>query len=94
MKREELFKSVYVNDGKSLYKNGVKISSWKGSVTVDTKQYEFVHGKKPRGRGTWAFLMACNKQDVVYFSGMYSDCVKKAKAKAKASGYTGIAVGE
>jgi hypothetical protein len=90
MKRDELFKDVYVNDGKALYKNGKKIASLK---FVDTTEYEFAHGKKPRGYGRWAFLMACNKMDVVFYTGKYRDCLKKAKAKAKASGYAGIAVG-
>jgi hypothetical protein len=93
MKREKLFKDVYVNDGKSLYKNGKKIASFRHSVTVRTSEYEFVHGKKPRGYGHWAFLMAGNKQEVVFFTGMYSDCVKQAKARAQSLGYLGIAVG-
>jgi len=92
MKRDELFKDVFVNDGKALYKNGVKIASFK-SVDVNTNEYQFVHGKKPRGYGRWAFLMACNKQDIVFYTGKYSECVKQAKARAKSLGYTGIAVG-
>jgi len=92
MKKDDVFKSVYVNDGKALYKNGVKIASFK-SVTVSTTEYEFAHGKKPRGYGRWAFLLACNKQDIVFYTGKYSDCLKQAKAQAKSCGYTAIAVG-
>lgn len=28
------------------------------TVEVSTSQYEFAHGKKPRGRGHWAFIIA------------------------------------
>jgi hypothetical protein len=87
------FKDVIVNTGKSLYKNGVKISTWKESVRVIINEYMFVHGKKPRGYGSWSFLMACNKMDVLYLTGKYSDCLKTAKKMAKASGYLSIAVG-
>jgi len=93
MEKNELFKDVVFNDGKSLYKNGVKISSWKGSVRVITSEYEFAHGKKPRGYGRWAFLMGCNKMDVHFFTGTYSDCLKQAKVKAKSLGLLSIAVG-
>lgn len=27
------------------------------TVEVGTSQYEFAHGKRPRGRGQWAFIM-------------------------------------
>ncbi len=26
------------------------------TITVKTEQYEFSHGTKPRGQGTWAFM--------------------------------------
>lgn len=26
------------------------------SITISTTAYEFTHGKKPRGRGSWAFI--------------------------------------
>jgi len=85
--KEKLFKAVYVNDGKALYKNGVKIASLKKSVDVDTTEYEFSHGKKPRGYGRWAFLMACNKQDIIFITGKKTRLINVTTTKVMMSSY-------
>ena len=32
-------------------------------ITVETSEYEFSHGKRPRGRGTWAFTFDTRRYD-------------------------------
>jgi hypothetical protein len=59
-------------------------------VRVDTSTYEFSHGKKPRGFGSWAFSF--DKKDVPHEEMLwvnqstYGDALKKAKAEAKSRG--------
>ena len=33
------------------------------AITVETSEYEFSHGKRPRGRGTWAFTFDTRRYD-------------------------------
>ena len=33
------------------------------TITVETSEYEFSHGKRPRGRGTWAFTFDTRRYD-------------------------------
>jgi hypothetical protein len=55
-----------------------------------TTQYEFSHGKKPRGTGTWAFVPADSiwpdrntmPQDAIAWAwGSYSDAKREVAAK-------------
>jgi hypothetical protein len=60
------------------------------TAEVDTTVYEFSHGKKPRGFGSWAFSF--NKKDVPHTEMLwvnqstYGDALKQAKAEAKKRG--------
>lgn len=53
-------------------------------MQIETRQYEFSHGKKPRGFGTWAFFFD-GKRDAdqaFWFSGSYGDAAAAARAEA------------
>jgi hypothetical protein len=56
------------------------------NVIVKTENYEFAHGKKPRGAGCWYFKFVDNanlkKQSVQQYFGSYSVCKKKAQIDA------------
>jgi len=49
-------------------------------MIVRTEQYEFAHGKKPRGYGAWAFMI--NGQ-LKSFVGVYGEALKMAKLFAR-----------
>lgn len=63
-------------------------------VEIDTRQYEFTHGNKPRGRGNW--VIGLKKEvdltkdkegtDYVNFNGEYALAATKAKRVAKERG--------
>jgi len=48
-------------------------------VTVSTTEYEFAHGRKPRGYGLWVFYFAGG---FAHIQGTYAEAKKQAKAKA------------
>jgi len=53
------------------------------SVEVNTTEYEFSHGKKPRGFGCWAFQIGRDPEP--YWShGNYGQAVKDARKMAVA----------
>ena len=58
-------------------------------MAVNTNSYEWSHGKRPSGYGFWFFKVG---QTEVSFSGMYSECKKKAIAFAKQIGACRIEV--
>lgn len=49
-------------------------------MEVRTSQFEFSHGKAPRGEGNWAFLIG---RETKWFYGNYGDAKKEAIAYAK-----------
>lgn len=51
------------------------------NVTINTTQYEFAYGRKPRGFGNWYFKIGKIERS---YTGMYSQVCKNAKADAKA----------
>jgi hypothetical protein len=64
-------------------------------IEVKTSEYEFSHGKKPRGFGSWAFYMG-SEQDTLkahWFHGTYAEAKKQAQAKAQELGVGFIRVG-
>ena len=66
------------------------------AIEVKISQYEFAHGKKPRGRGCWAFFMGRNTSDVLkahFFNGTFREACKQAKAKAREMGFNCVTVG-
>lgn len=56
------------------------------AVEFNTHEYEFSHGKKPRGRGGWAFSFKRNPSmdEIFWINGTYAECKKVAREKAKA----------
>lgn len=65
-------------------------------IEVSTSNYEFSHGKKPKGSGGWMFSphknpdMKTQKDDVFSTHGSYTDAKKKAAAWAKDKGHRTI----
>jgi hypothetical protein len=58
-------------------------------IEVDTSEFEFAHGKKPRGRGGWAFgfTRRATLEDLYWtHNATYSEATKLAKAKARELG--------
>lgn len=52
---------------------------------VVTREFEFAHGKQPRGVGCWAFSLykgvaSGSGKDIFWFNGMYSTAKKAAQA--------------
>ena len=60
-----------------------------GRIEVNTNQYQFSHGKLPKGFGFWAFEIAGETR---LFQGSYAGVKKQAVAEAKAKGASRIAV--
>jgi hypothetical protein len=52
------------------------------AVEVNTTEYEFSHGKKPRGYGYWAFQVGRNPEPFFAKGGTYSEAVREAKQHA------------
>ena len=47
--------------------------------TFDTSKYERSHGKKPRGRGLWAFAPRGNLERATMITGTYTDAKRVAQ---------------
>lgn len=67
-------------------------------IQVNTTQYQFSHGKAPRGRGTWCFELDApghgNRSELYMVScELYSNALREAKAYAKEQGWTRVTVG-
>ena len=59
------------------------------TVYFNTTEYEFSHGKSPRGRGGWAFSFVRRPDvmtEVFWVNGTYAEAKKVARDKAKAEG--------
>ncbi len=63
-------------------------------VEVVTTDFEFAHGKKPAGRGGWAFGLERRprNEDMFWFNGMYSDAKKAAVEHARTNGAPAVFV--
>ncbi len=63
------------------------------SVEVSTREYEFSHGKKPRGGScAWAFFFD-NNPEPFWHTGSFADARKRAVAWAVTKGYSVVKVG-
>ena len=62
-----------------------------GRIRFSTTTYEFSHGRKPRGRGTWAFEI---KGDVwfAFTDSTFADAKKQARAEAARRNETFVVV--
>ena len=66
------------------------------SIEVSTSDYQFAHGKKPKGTGHWAFFMGRDTGDISkahWFDGKYGEAKRQAQAKARELGIGIITVG-
>lgn len=65
------------------------------NVEVNTREYEFAHGRRPSGRGGWAFAFRRNETDMgklFWVSGLYSEAKKQAVQEAKRRGALEVVV--
>lgn len=62
------------------------------TTRVETRAYEFSHGRKPRGYGDWAFFFE-NDATPRFFHGSYSEAKKQAVAAARANRVKSVSVG-
>lgn len=53
----------------------------KGKVEINTSEFQFAHGRKPRGKGLWAFYLP-DDPDPAFFNGLYSEAARQAKVLA------------
>jgi len=65
------------------------------SITISTRAYELSHGRKPKGRGSWAFFFdgMTDINDAKWFQGTYTEGLKLARAWAFTKGHHTIEVG-
>lgn len=42
-------------------------------IEFDTREYEFSHGRKPRGHGLWGFRRP-GSQEITWLTGTLSEC--------------------
>ena len=54
----------------------------KSEIEVRTHAYEFEHGKRPGGRGSWAFEIGRDPQNPFWFNGVYRAAKAAAIAEA------------
>lgn len=62
-------------------------------MEIETREYEFAHGKKPRGFGNWAFIFDGQRETPFFQLGKYSDACRMARAYAVARNFRRIEVG-
>jgi hypothetical protein len=63
-------------------------------ITVNTRDFENSHRRKPRGEGTWAFRLSGGAygQQLFWATGKYSAAKGQAVAEAKKSLYDTVEV--
>jgi hypothetical protein len=61
-------------------------------MEVSTTEYEFSHGKNPRGTGQWAFFFD-GESEPFWHTGSYAEAKKMAIKYAVAKGHARIKVG-
>jgi hypothetical protein len=65
------------------------------NVEVNTREYEFAHGRRPSGRGSWAFSFCRNETDTAklfWVNGLYREAKKQAVQEAKRRGALEVVV--
>jgi hypothetical protein len=82
------------NDAEEI--KGTAFESLDEAVYVDTSRYERSYGKKPRGKGSWAFYFDRTGGRAIFTpsSMTYADAVNWAKEQAKEAGKSIVYVGE
>jgi len=62
-------------------------------MDIDRTQFEFSHGRLPRGEGSWAFMLGRNGAwTQFWFNGKFGDALAAAKREARSVGATSIVV--
>lgn len=63
----------------------------RSEVEISTHEYEFAHGRLPRGRGSWAFQMG---KALWWAQGshLYSEACRQARVEAQRRGVTFVSV--
>lgn len=64
-------------------------------IEINTTEYEWAHGRKPRGRGSWAFAPYRDRDELrraFWDNGLYADAKRKAKAHFAALGVDDLKV--
>lgn len=61
-------------------------------VQVSTSEYQFSHGKQPRGSGYWAFFFD-NEPEPMFYAGTYAVAKRTAVAYAVTKGFSTVKVG-
>jgi hypothetical protein len=62
------------------------------SIEINTNEYQFAHGKKPRGYGYWAFFFD-SSHTPVFIADNWGDARKRALAYARAHQHECIRLG-
>ena len=64
-------------------------------VRVHTTDFEFAHGRKPRGEGTWAFFFdrRASVEQAFWATGSFTEAKKQAVAEAQRRGFEDVFVG-
>lgn len=64
-------------------------------MEFSTAEFEFSHGKKPRGFGYWAFFFGRNPNAEAVFAprGTFAEAKRWAAKEAKAAGHNFVRVG-
>jgi hypothetical protein len=60
-------------------------------IEFSTTQYQFSHGKQPRGYGYWGFFFD-GESEPQFYTGKFSDAKKTARAYAVTKGHVKIEV--
>ena len=62
------------------------------TIEFTTREYEFTHGRQPRGYGQWAFFFD-GESEPQWYTGRFSDAKKSARAYAASKGHRQVKVG-
>lgn len=64
------------------------------AIEINTSEYEFSHGKKPRGTGQWGFFFDQDRDvsQCFWANGSFADAKRMAIAWAVTKGHTVIRV--
>ena len=60
---------------------------------MSAERYEFIHGRRPRGEGYWAFeLRAGDRKRHIFINATYAEARKQALERATQEGYHIVSV--
>ena len=62
-------------------------------ISINTSEYQFAHGHKPKGRGTWAFIFDNSDHANFLCNGTYTEALQQAVFTAIHSNVKSIKVG-